>query len=258
MNTPAPKSPRAWLAALLSAGRTLWQGAGQILYPNACRLCHEPLSPDGGTFCTACKAGLVATPFPTCPRCAAAVGPFVNLRDGCTHCRDAGFAFDQAFRLGPYDGLLRDAVLRLKHHTGEGLAEALGEFWAGCAAQTLRALAIEVVVPIPLHWLHRLRRGYNQSESLAQALAAALAVPCRPRWLRRARATRKQHHCRSREERRANVRGAFRTRHGDAVRGKHVLLVDDVMTTGSTAHEAARVLRTAGAARIAVAVLARA
>jgi ComF family protein len=258
MNPTAPNSPRSWLAALVSAGRSLWQGAGQILYPNACRLCQEPLPPDGGAFCAACKTGLTGTPSLACSRCAAAVGPFVNLRDGCTHCRDAGFAFDHAVRLGPYEGVLRDAVLRLKHHTGEGLAEALGELWADCSADALRALAVEVVVPIPLHWFHRVRRGYNQSESLARELAAALNVPCRPGWLRRARATRKQHHCRSREERRENLRGAFRTRHGEAVRGKRVLLVDDVMTTGSTAHEAARPLRSAGAAQIAVAVLARA
>src|SRR5205823_5857562 len=113
----------------------------------------------------------------------------------------------------------------------------------------------DVVIPVPLHWFHRLRRGYNQSEALARELAAALGVPCRPRWLRRARLTRKQHHSLSREERRANVHDAFRARHADAVRGRHVLLVDDVMTTGSTAHEAARPLRAAGAAQITVAVL---
>jgi ComF family protein len=186
------------------------------------------------------------------------------LQEGCTHCREAGFAFARAFRFGPRkdndgnDSLLYKAVLRLKHHTGESLAEHLGELWANCAADTLRAAGIDVVIPVPLYWLHRLRRGYNQSEALALALAAALGVPCRPRWLRRARATRKQHHCRSRDDRQENVRDAFRTRHADSLRGKRVLLVDDVMTTGSTAHEAARPLRAAGAAQVAVAVLARA
>jgi ComF family protein len=258
MDTPPPTPRHTWLAALRSAGRFLLQGAGQILYPNACRLCQAPLSPDGGAFCTPCKTGLLAAPSLACPRCAAVVGPFVNVGDGCTHCRDAGFAFDRALRLGPYEGVLRDAILRLKHHTGEGLAEALGELWADCSADALRALAVEVVIPIPLHWFHRVRRGYNQSESLARALAAVLHVPCRPGWLRRVRATRKQHHCRSRDERRENLRGAFQTRHAESVRGKRILLVDDVMTTGTTAHEAARPLRAAGAAQIAVAVLARA
>jgi ComF family protein len=258
MDAPPPKSPRSWLAALTSAARLLLQGAGQLLYPNACRLCDEPLAPDGGAFCAPCKDGLRTDPRPSCPRCAASVGPFVNLQDGCRHCRGAGFAFDVAFRFGPYEGLLRDAILRLKHHRGEVLAGHLAELWASCAADTLRAAGIDVVIPVPLYWLHRLRRGYNQSEALALALAVALGVPCRPRWLRRARATRKQHHCRSREERRENVRDAFRTRHADLLRGQRVLLVDDVMTTGGTAHEAARPLRAAGAAQVTVAVLARA
>jgi ComF family protein len=258
MDAPPPKSPRSWLSALASAARLLLQGAGQLLYPNACRLCGEPLAPDAGAFCAPCKDGLRSDPRPSCPRCADTVGPFVLLQDGCTHCQAAGFAFDLAFRLGPYEGLLRDAILRLKHHTGEGLADHLGELWASCAAERLRAAGSDVVIPVPLHWLHRLRRGYNQSEALARGLAAALGVPCRPRWLRRARATRKQHHCQSSDERRANVRGAFRTRHAGSLRGRRVLLVDDVMTTGSTAHEAARTLRAAGAAQVAVAVLARA
>jgi ComF family protein len=258
MNAPLRKPPRSWLAALASAARLLLHGAGQILYPNACRLCGDPLPPEVGAFCISCKDALRTDPHPSCWRCAATVGPFVDLRDGCTYCRDAGFAFDRAFRLGPYEGRLRDVVLLLKHHRGEDLAEHLGVFWASCAADTLCAAGIEVVVPTPLHWFGRLRRGYNQSEALARALATALGVPCRPRWLCRARLTRKQHHCRSREERRANVRDAFRSRAGALVRGKHILLVDDVMTTGSTAHEAARPLRAAGAAQVTVAVLARA
>jgi ComF family protein len=258
MAAPPSKPSRSWLSSLASAGRLLLQGVGQLLYPNACRLCHEPLPPDGGYFCPPCKDSLLADPQPACPRCAVTVGPFVNLQGGCTRCHGTSLAFDRAVRLGPYEGPLRDAVLRLKHHTGEGLAEALGRLWAERAGEALRALAADVVLPVPLHWFHRLRRGYNQSEALARELAAGLGLPCRPRWLRRARLTRKQHHFRSGEERRGNVHDAFRARAGDALRGKHVLLVDDVMTTGSTAHEAARPLRAAGAAQITVAVLARA
>jgi ComF family protein len=258
MDAPPPKSEASWLDTLTSAGRALVQGFGQLLYPNACRLCNEPIAPDAGTFCTACKASLLSDTHPACPRCAATVGPFVHLEGGCTNCREVRLAFDRAFRLGPYDARWKETVLHLKHHTGEGLAEAVGELWAGRCADALHATRPDVVIPVPLHWWHRLRRGYNQSEALARALAAKLGVPCRPRWLRRARLTRKQHHFVSHEDRRANVRDAFRTGHRDSVRGRHILLVDDVMTTGSTAHEAARPLRAAGAAQITVAVLARA
>jgi ComF family protein len=258
MDAPPPKSSQSWVDVLASAGRSLVQGFGQLLYPNACRLCGEPIAPDAGAFCATCKDGLLSDGRPACARCAATVGPFVHLEAGCTNCRGVGLAFDRSFRFGPYDGPWKETVLRLKHHTGEGLAEAVGELWAGRVVESLRAARPDVVIPVPLHWWHRLRRGYNQSEALARAVAAKLGVPCRPRWLRRTRLTRKQHHFSSPEERRANVRDAFRTRHRDAVRGRHILLVDDVMTTGSTAHEAARPLRAAGAAQITVAVLARA
>jgi len=186
------------------------------------------------------------------------VGPYVNLAGGCTLCRNEHFAFDSVLRLGRYEGLLRDVVLRLKHHSGAGLAEALGDLWADHAASQLRAAAIEVIIPVPLHWWRRWRRGYNQSEALAQALARILGVPCRPSWLSRGRATSVQHYQPSASARRENVRDAFHTRYGASIKGRKILLIDDVMNTGSTAHEAARPLRAAGAASIVVAVLARA
>src|SRR5262249_31998920 len=153
-------SSRSLFAALAVAGRALFQGLGQLIYPNSCRVCGEPLAPDSGAFCSPCRDDLLADRRPTCPRCAADVGPFVNLVDGCTHCRGEGFVFERVLRLGRYEGLLRDVVLRLKHHAGEGLAEAVGVLWAEHAAADLHALGADVVIPVPLHWRRRWRRGY--------------------------------------------------------------------------------------------------
>src|SRR5438874_13685940 len=105
---------------LVAAGRTLAQGLLQLLYPGACWTCGRPLPPEQAHFCASCRAALTADPYPTCPRCAATVGPFVHLEGGCTHCRSSSFAFERVLRLGPYDGLLRDAILRMKHAAGEG------------------------------------------------------------------------------------------------------------------------------------------
>jgi ComF family protein len=118
-------------------------------------------------------------------------------------------------------------------------------------------LQVEVVVPVPLYWLRRLTRGYNQSAAVAGGVARVLGLPCRPRWLRRVRNTPKQVG-QSLAARQENVRGAFRARRRAPLAGRSVLLVDDVMTTGATLGEAARALRAAGAARVAVAALARA
>jgi ComF family protein len=166
------------------------------------------------------------------------------------------FAFDQAIRLGYYEGLLREVILQMKHASGEGLAELLAELWTERDLARFRALGAEVVVPVPLHWLRRWRRGYNQSEALARVVADRLGIPCWPHGLRRVRNTPIQP-SQSLAARRDNVRGAFQAGRAARWQGRAVLLIDDVMTTGSTADEAARALRDAGASRVSVAVLAR-
>jgi ComF family protein len=244
-----------WLERLARGGRELGQGLLQLLYPGCCLSCGQGLGPACRHFCDGCRSALLTEPHRTCPRCAASVGPFALLEGGCAGCRGQPLPFHAALRLGPYDRLLRDLILRLKYHSGEALAEVLGELWAAHAAAQFHALQAEVVVPVPLHWLRRLRRGYNQSAAVAGGVARVLGLPCRPRWLRRVRNTPRQVG-QSFAARLENVRGAFRAR--PAVAGRGVLLLDDVMTTGATLAEAARALRAAGAARVAVAALARA
>jgi ComF family protein len=144
----------------------------------------------------------------------------------------------------------------MKNRNGETLAELIGELCAEYAEARLRKFAADVVIPVPLHWWRRWNRGYNQSEALAIMLALRLKLPCRPGWLRRIRHTPEQT-SQTPSERRENVRGAFRAGSWASLRGKRVLLVDDVLTTGSTCSDAARALRKAGASQVAVAVLAR-
>jgi predicted amidophosphoribosyltransferase len=152
---------------LIAAGRDLLSGLGQLVYPGCCLLCGQPLPPDTSSFCPACRHGLFADASLSCPRCAATVGPFAVIDGRCRWCRDESFRFEQALRLGPYAGLLRDVVLRLKHFSAEGLAELLGACWGEHAAAAFEGARIDAVVPVPLHWWRRLRRGYNQSAALA-------------------------------------------------------------------------------------------
>lgn len=241
---------------LVACGRELSRGILHLLCPPACHECGRLLAAGAGPFCAQCRSALTTDPHPSCPGCAGTVGPFAATERGCHRCRDSGFHFDRALRLGPYQGLLREAILRMKHSAGAGLAEALGGLWAEHAQTPLVELgAVELVIPVPLHWWRRLGRGYNQSDVLARALAARLRVPCRPGWLRRVRNTPRQT-AQTGPGRRDNVRGAFRAAPLAALKGRAVLLVDDVLTTGSTCDEAARALRAAGCARVAVAVLA--
>lgn len=245
-----------WFASLIRAGKTFTRGLVHLLYPNTCWGCGRDLPEDQTGFCLPCRTAMTTDPHPTCPRCSSSVGPFVNLEDGCSQCRNVSFSFDRVYRLGPYEGILREVILRLKSWHGEGLAEVVGKLWAEQMEARLRAEKPDVVVPVPLHWRKHWQRGYNQSQTLARVLAKHLRLPCR-RWLRRIRAT-PQQRAQTQSARRENVRDAFRACQGLRLEGKNVLLVDDVLTTGSTASEAARALRSARPARIIVAVLAHA
>ncbi|HET6572049.1 MAG TPA: phosphoribosyltransferase family protein [Fimbriiglobus sp.] len=235
------------------AYRTLVSGVADLIWPRRCWLCETETA---AALCDPCRDALTADVLPTCPRCAGTVGPHTDLTDGCPQCRSSRLRFDAAVRLGPYDGRLREAVIRIKHGPGEPLAEELGGLLATVRAESLTAHRPDVVVPVPLHWWRRWGRGYNQSEAVARLLADRLGLPCWPGWLARTRPTPSQR-AQSAAARWANVRGAFRVRRGVTARDARVLLVDDVMTTGATADAAATTLRQAGAAQVIVAVLAR-
>ncbi len=248
----------SWLDRLTTLGRDLLIGAQHLIYPGCCLLCGQPLSEEQTHFCSLCQHALFTDSESTCPRCAGVIGPFAVIDGRCHACRKESFAFERVMRLGRYDGLLREVILRLKKQRGEGLAEMLGECWARAEAARFASLNFDAVVPVPLHWRRRWQRGYNQSAALCRGLATFLRVPYHPSWLRRVRHTPKQTSRPTPAERKANVRDAFRARSGAPLAGRTILLVDDVMTTGATASEAARALRAGGASRVFVAVLARA
>ncbi|HJZ90929.1 MAG TPA: ComF family protein [Gemmataceae bacterium] len=232
----------------------LVHGLRQLVYPGVCARCEALLPDYGAEFCPGCTRDLTNEPHFTCGRCAGTIGQHTDSAAGCPRCWDDRFHFDSAFRLGPYGGALRDAILAMKHG-GETLAECVGRLWARHHAARFRDLRVDLVIPVPLHWWRRLRRGYNQCEYVSAAVAGHLRVDHRPGWVRRVRPTPSQVNL-TPSARRANVRGAFRASRRAALAGRTVLLVDDVLTTGATASEVARALREGGAVRVHVAILA--
>jgi ComF family protein len=233
----------------------LSRGLLDLVYPSVCHLCDASLTETETHFCKACRDALTMDVPHRCLRCAATVGQYAATADGCVLCREEKFRFTSVSRLGTYAGRCREAVLRIKHRMHEGLAETLGQLLAESHREELTALGVDAVVPMPLHWLRRLQRGYNQAEGIAQGLARTLGWPCQPRWLWRRRNTPRQALL-APTVRKQNMKQAFAAR-SPSLDGKHILLVDDVLTTGTTAHEAARALFTAGAKKVSVAVIAR-
>lgn len=259
-------------AALLPARQELegarrWAGSVlDLLYPPTCLLCGVRLEEERGPLiCQPCRQELLDA-SPACPRCGLGLPVAAGVPLRCPACARRPVRFDAVVRLGHYERTLRDAVLRTKRRSEEPLARALGQLLAAERGREIIAWQPTVVVPVPMHWTHRLARGVNGPEITAGALAKELALSLKPRLLKRVRRTLPQSQL-SVAERKKNLRRAFVARgtfvprspsaaHGE--RRPRVLLVDDVMTSGATANAAARALRKAGVEFVGVAVLARA
>ena len=161
-----------WLVALRDA-------LDALVFPWSCAICGEEGSERPVRSCRSrlLEQATRATSL-ACPRCALSAGPFADLRGGCAVCRDRSLGFDAALALGPYDGEIRDLCLRLKHETNAWLAPWLSDLFVEARRDAISELPPDAwIVPVPLHWWRRWRRGYNQAEALAHGLARRLNLP---------------------------------------------------------------------------------
>lgn len=229
-----------------------------LIFPPRCVACSAECLDwaSGPMFCQACDEELAVFRKPTCPRCANPCSVPDLARGSCSYCHSRKLLFTAARALGPYQGPLRDAVLQIKHAAHEPLALALGERLAESILERPFARLPDLIADVPMHWSERFWRGTNQAETIARAVSKRLGIRhakrllvCRRQLQRQATLTP--------AERLRNVRGAFCVSRRWKIDGLCVLVVDDVMTTGATAHEAARALRAAGAGEVFIAAVSR-
>ena len=242
----------SWSAANRAAGRVF-----SVFFPADCRLCNAPL--------------LEISRVPVCARCLDSVPPgqaeyfcsccrtpFLNDRPLnpqrlCPLCSTGANRFDLCDSYGSYDGVLRELIHLFKYERVTPLASRFGALLSRAAP---RDGAFDAVVPMPLHWWRRWRRGFNQAELLGREVALRLGIPM-VRVVKRRKPTAPQTGLTS-AARRRNVAGAFRVAARREIAGKRLLLVDDVLTTGATVNACAAALKAAGASYVAVLTLARA
>ncbi|MEX2318031.1 MAG: ComF family protein [Pirellulales bacterium] len=280
-NTDSQRIAKPLLRLFYRAKRTVCQmprAALELAFPPTCVACDRELTQAATNydvlFCTSCIDELAMTTGGACPRCAAPL-PVTTMpphddssgdkliawkkivpRD-CVRCRGRRFWFHAAIAAGRYSGRLRELVLQMKRGDRNWVSLAMGALVWKCCREQLVAAGADVIAPVPLHWRRRMSHGTNSAALLAEVLARRLAAPLAVGLLRRRRNTSPQFSL-TPPERRKNVRGAFAVRSRHRLEKAHVLLVDDIMTSGATANEAARMLRQAGAKRVTVVVAARA
>ena len=229
-----------------------------LLFPPRCACCDVEISEiNGHPLCADCLVRLGPETWQGCRCCGGQVLDYGCTPQHCPSCKGARLRFDRAVVLGSYHAGLGDAVLRMKRPSHDALSVAMGRLLAERRRSQLLEERVDVIVPIPMFWGRRLVRGVNSADILARCLGRSLRVPVRRNVLVRCRNTLPQAHLPP-SRRFHNVRGAFRVRRPEVVRDTHVMLVDDVLTTGATCSEAAKTLKQSGVAHVTVAVVARA
>lgn len=235
----------------VAAGWARWAGAARPIFarwPARCLVCGIYPAAD---ICAACRDDFFPDAVARCRSCAARLPPDTRSAH-CAPCLRAPPHFDATVALGDYLAPLDGLVLALKYGHRLAVARVLGALLAQRAEDAVGESS--AVIPVPLAFERHAERGFNQAHELARELARRLRRPLRADLLRRPRHGPAQEAL-TRRARASNVRGAFAV-HGD-VRGAHLAVVDDVMTSGATLNEVARVLKAAGAAAVVNLVVAR-
>lgn len=257
----------------------LMNGIGEslfaTLFPSDCRICRKSLvNISRLPVCRDCLSQIHAISCEVCAICGESIATPYALSEQqekllCGACRQNEPPFAKAVAYGSYNGNLRELIHLLKYEHVKPVAQVLGTMLAEAISEIDDSLLAQgvVVVPVPLHKSKRRQRAFNQAEMIANAAlrsrekqhtgnGGALPWKLNTRVLERCRATQSQIGL-TRSQRRENMRGAFAVVHPKATLNQTVLLVDDVVTTGTTVAECARVLRKAGASKVYVASVAR-
>jgi ComF family protein len=235
--------------SIIQASQQILQQALDLLFPTRCAACQH----SGAILCPACIAAIRPLSPPYCRHC----NTPLDASGICKNCRYAPLRLSGLRVASKYEGTLRASIHALKYAGNRRVAEPLGSLLA--QAYRIYGLRADMIVPVPLHSERIQQRGYNQAFLLAQMCSRCTNVPLNSSLVRRTRPTSSQVHLGMRE-RQSNVAGAFScppTITNGALRGRSILLIDDVCTTGATLEACAAPLFAAGAQAVWGLVLAR-
>jgi len=230
-----------------------WHKVAAAIWPPHCVLC-EGIGANGRDLCVPCEHDLPLNTA-SCRVCAQPLALGRAEQAICGRCLGARVLVDASFVPYRYAYPLDRLIQRLKYGKDLSVTRVLGDLFAEHWLARSESPAPQLLVPVPLGYRRYCQRGFNQARELARVIARRCGIPMRSDLVERSRETKEQAAL-SRRGRKRNVRGAFRMKR--ALPARHIAIIDDVVTTGSTVNELARVLRRAGATTIAVWALARA
>jgi len=237
--------------------RNGWTSLVDLLFPRTCAGCGMSVMEEGIHLCWDCRRDLAVISAPFCSTCGEPVHGRVDHAYVCHACVKQPMRFDRARAAIHYNALGKKLVTQFKYGHALWLESALVDLLEAGVRNHYGEETYDLLAAVPLHPVKRRERGYNQAALLAARLARRLRVPMsRSRALRRIRMTPSQTRLTA-KLRLTNVMGAFEVTRPGEWKGKRVLLVDDVMTTGATVSACAEVIREAGAERVDVITVAR-
>jgi len=215
-----------------------------LFYPRLCMGCNKPLLSAEDVLCFSCALHLPQTGYH-------------HIQDNETGLRFAGrvpYIHATTFAYFTNEGLLQHLLHELKYKDRKDVGEYLGRQFAQDLQATSWIADIDMIVPVPLHPKKEAKRGYNQSTLIAEGMAVVLHIPVQDKILLRARHTESQTQ-KTRAERVKNMEGAFVVKSPAALKNKHILLIDDVLTTGATLEACANALMAAGNVKVSIATI---
>ena len=235
--------------------RTFSEGILNLIFPPNCLVCRRLRNPQE-ILCPSCRDKILLNHPPFCRKCSRFAESGL-----CSVCRDRTPEFDFAWSACIYDDFLKTLLLQFKYHHKTVCRHVFARLMIRFIEDhRLDIRQFDSLVPVPLFASRWRQRGYNQSLLLAQAIGRAYHIPVDKNILRRARPTPSQTRLSS-KDRWTNVSGAFRIKpnfEAQSLKNKKILVIDDLLTTGATASEAARTLKSSGAKLVGVLTLATA
>lgn len=227
-----------------------------FIFPQQCCICKSYLSVDG-SICLSCLGKLNLITDPKCDCCGF---PFefklkgANKKLLCPRCLKKSYKFDKAISAVIYDDFSKQLILPFKHGDKTQYAKTIASIMSMSGREI--AKQCDYIIPVPIHLTRMLKRKYNQASLISGFLSKMYSKPVLYTTLVRSKATASQGHL-SNKERKQNVFGVFSVKNNDKIKGRNILLVDDVFTTGATVNECAKILKKNGVNKVFVFTFAR-